>query len=161
MFKVHKAWDGNHRWVSTPTSLFSIKPVPICERKKLLVLWLFWPKTSVCGVVDRCCTSQGQYYFIRKVHEACDGNHGYISSPASQFATKPIPVLEENRQIVLLFWPKINVCKYGCRLVLYHLNLNISLVSRFVKPGMGIIDGFLLQPYHFLSSQSPLLREID
>ena len=45
-----------------------------------------------------------------------------------------------------------NTCVHGCRLVLYHLNFNISLLSRFTKPGMGIIDGFLLQPHHFLSN---------
>ena len=33
----------------------------------------------------------------------------------------------------------------------------ISL-SMFIKPGMGIIDGFLLQPHAFLSKQSPFWR---
>ena len=37
-----------------------------------------------------------------------------------------------------------NIYGYGCRLVLYHLNFNISSLSMFMKPGMGIIDGFLL-----------------
>ena len=43
-----------------------------------------------------------------------------------------------------------NTCVYYCRPVLHHLNFNVSLLSRFVKPGIGIIDGFLLQPHCFL-----------
>ena len=33
-----------------------------------------------------------------------------------------------------------NTCVYVRRLVLHHLNFNISSISRFMKPGMGIID---------------------
>ena len=54
-----------------------------------------------------------------------------------------------------------NTCVYGYRLVLYHLNFNISLLSRFVKPMRGIVDEFLLQPHHFLEKTFQYLREID
>ena len=36
-----------------------------------------------------------------------------------------------------------NTCVYGCRLVLYHLNFNISSWERFTKTGREIIGGFL------------------
>ena len=53
--KVHEACDGNHRWISTPTSPFSIKAT-FCLMRKVdyVVLWMFQPKTHVCVVVD-CC----------------------------------------------------------------------------------------------------------
>ena len=54
-----------------------------------------------------------------------------------------------------------NTCVYGCRLVLYQFKFNISSLSRFMKPRMGIIDGFLLQPRNFLSKKSPFWRKID
>ena len=54
-----------------------------------------------------------------------------------------------------------NTCVYGCRLELYHLNFNISLISRSMKPGLIIIDGFLFQSHHFLSNQSKCWRKID
>ena len=37
-----------------------------------------------------------------------------------------------------------NTCGYGCRLVIYQFKFNISSISRFMKPGLGIIDRFLL-----------------
>ena len=57
IIKVHKALDWNHRWISTPTSPFYIKPVSMLEEHRL-VLWLVWHKTSVSGVVDPfyCCS---------------------------------------------------------------------------------------------------------
>ena len=68
-----------------------------------------------------------------------------------------------------LFWRKRtscvavlgqNTCVYCCRLVLYHLNFNISSISTFMQPGRGIMDGYLLQPYHFLPNQSLFLRKV-
>ena len=47
----------------------------------------------------------------------------------------------------------------GCRPVLYYLKVNISSLGRFLKPVMGIMDKCLLQPRHFLSSQSPFWRK--
>ena len=47
-----KAQDRNHRWISTPTSPFSMKQVPILKENEL-VLWLLWPKTHVCVVIDQ------------------------------------------------------------------------------------------------------------
>ena len=38
----------------------------------------------------------------------------------------------------------------GCRPELYYSKVNIGLLGRFMKPGMGIIDNFLVQPHHFL-----------
>ena len=54
-----------------------------------------------------------------------------------------------------------NTCVYGCRLVLYQFKFTIISLSRFMKPGMGIIDGFLLYPHHFLSNRSPFWWKID
>ena len=48
-----------------------------------------------------------------------------------------------------------NTCVCGFRPVLYYFKVNISLLERFMKPGMGIVDGFLLQPHHFILTQSP------
>ena len=54
-----------------------------------------------------------------------------------------------------------NTCVYDCRLILYQFKFNISLLSRFMKPMMRIIDEFLLQPHHFLPNKSPFWRKID
>ena len=54
-----------------------------------------------------------------------------------------------------------NTWLYSCRLVLYQSKFNISLIWRFLKPGMGIIDGFLLQPRRFLWNKSPFWRKIN
>ena len=51
----------------------------------------------------------------------------------------------------------INTCVYGCTLVSYHTKLNISLLSRFTKPWVGIVDGILVESSHFLPSQYPFL----
>ena len=104
---------------------------------------------------------QSQYQFIRKVHEGWDGNHGQFSTPPSPFSTKPIPMLEENRQVLWMVQPKTHVCMVEDYIVLYHLNFNMCSLSRFVKPGRGIVDEFLLQPHHFLSKPSPYLRKND
>ena len=40
-------------------------------------------------------------------------------------------------------------CMGGSRPRLYYFKVNISLSRRFMKPVMGIMDKFLLQPYHF------------
>ena len=47
-----------------------------------------------------------------------------------------------------------NTYVYDCRLILYQFEFNISLLSRFMKPRVGIMDEFLLQPHHFLSKKS-------
>ena len=54
-----------------------------------------------------------------------------------------------------------NQCVCGDRPVLYCSKVNISVLERFMKSGMGIIDGFLLQPHHFLSNQSPFWRKTN
>ena len=54
-----------------------------------------------------------------------------------------------------------NTCVCGCRPVLYYCKVNIIILERFMKPEMGIIDNFLLQPRHFLPSQSQFWRKID
>ena len=54
-----------------------------------------------------------------------------------------------------------NTCMYGCRLVLPKLKFNISSISRFMKPRMGIIDGFLLQHHQFLTNKFLLWRKVD
>ena len=88
-----------------------------------------------------------QYYFICK---AWDGNHRQISAPTLPNSSKQVPILEENRVFVGLFWLAKKTCMCGCRLALYCSKVNISSLKRFMKPGMGIIDTYLLQPYHFL-----------
>ena len=47
---------------------------------------------------------------MSKVHEAWDLAHSQISSPIPRTPTKPAPVLAENRQVLLPFWPKTHVC---------------------------------------------------
>ena len=62
--------------------------------------------THVCGC------RQVLYYFkvnIKKVHRACDGNNGSMCAPTLLFSTEETPVLKENRQVVLLLWPKTHV----------------------------------------------------
>ena len=68
------------------------------------------------------------------------------------------------------FWWKIDyfvtvlaqnsyVC--GCRPVLYYYKVNVRLLGRFMKPGMGIMNKFLLKLHNFLPSRSPFWREMD
>ena len=54
-----------------------------------------------------------------------------------------------------------NICVYGWRLVLHQFKFNTSSLSRFMKPGIGIINGFLLQPHHFLWNKSPFWRKMN
>ena len=54
-----------------------------------------------------------------------------------------------------------NTHVYDCGLVLYPFQFNISSYARFVKPVMGIIDEFILELHHFLSSKSQMLRKIE
>ena len=55
MGKVDEDWDGNHRCIASPTSLFYTKLVPMMEQNWVIVL-LFWPKTHVCIVIECCYT---------------------------------------------------------------------------------------------------------
>ena len=48
-----------------------------------------------------------------------------------------------------------NTSGCDCRLVLYQFKFNISLLSRFMKPRMGIIGGYLLHSHNFLSDKRP------
>ena len=50
------------------------------------------------------------FFLIWKVHKAWDGNDGYFSTLFSPFSTKPVAILEENRQVLLMFLPKTHVC---------------------------------------------------
>ena len=54
-----------------------------------------------------------------------------------------------------------NTCVQGSRSLLQYSEVIIILLGRFMKPGMGIIDKFQVQPHHFLQSQSPFLRKLD
>ena len=54
-----------------------------------------------------------------------------------------------------------NTCVGGCRSVTYYSKVYISLLWRFMKAGMGVMDNFILQPCHFLPSQSPFWRKTD
>ena len=53
----------------------------------------------------------------------------------------------------------ITPCVYDCRLLLYHSKVNICSHARFMKPMLGIIDGFALQARHFLVRKSPFWRK--
>ena len=94
-----------------------------------------------------------------KVHEPCDGNHICISSPTLPISTKRIPILKE-KQVVMWVLTK-DTLVYECRLVVYHSKVNARSYSRFMKPGIGIVDGFLLPPCHFLPSKSPFWRKVE
>ena len=91
------------------------------------------------------------YWLIMKVHEAWNGNHGQFSSPTSPFSAKPALILEGNGLVLRLCWSKT----YVCMVVDWQFKFNISSLSRFMKPRMVNIGGFLLQPCHFLSNKSP------
>ena len=54
-----------------------------------------------------------------------------------------------------------NMHVYGCRLVLYHSKVNASSWLMFMMPEVGIIDGFIVQPYHFLRRRFPFWRKIE
>ena len=47
---------------------------------------------------------------MSRVCESWDPIHSQTSSPVLPFSVKPTPALEENRQVVLLFWPKTHMC---------------------------------------------------
>lgn len=65
------------------------------------------------------------------------------------------------------FWRKIEeLCGcfdpiYDFRLVLYHSKVNNISYETFMKPEMGIMDGVLLQPHHFLQSKDPPIVSTD
>ena len=54
-----------------------------------------------------------------------------------------------------------NTCVCGCRPGLYYSKVNIGWLERFMKPGMGIMDNFPVQPHHFLQSQPSFWRKMD
>ena len=50
--------------------------------------------------------------------------------------------------------PAQNTCVCGHKPALYYSKVSVSVLERFMKPGMGIIDNFLLQTHHLLQSKS-------
>ena len=54
-----------------------------------------------------------------------------------------------------------HMCVCGYRPVMYYSKVNISLLRRFMKAELGVMDNFILQPHHFLPSQSPFWRKTD
>ena len=57
--------------------------------------------------------------------------------------------------------PAQNTRACGYRPVSHYSKFKISLLERFMKPEMGIMDKHLVQPHHFLPSQSPFWRNAD
>ena len=56
-------------------------------------------------------TNKNHSWFINsRVHESWASNQRQVSSPTSPFYTKPILTVEENRQVLLLFWSKTHMC---------------------------------------------------
>ena len=49
--KIPESWYWNHGQISTPIYPFYTKPIPIFGENRQ-VLYLFWPKTQVCIIVD-------------------------------------------------------------------------------------------------------------
>ena len=62
-------------------------------------------------------------------------------------------------QTVTILAKTLRIC--CCRPVLQYLKFNINLLGRSMKPVIGIKDKFLLQPLHFLPSQSLFWRNTD
>ena len=75
------------------------------------------------------------------------------------FFVEPVPTLEEHCLVLWLFWSKTHMCVVVDQWYMYYSEVNISLLGRFTKPGMGILDNFLLQPCKFTLSQCPFWRE--
>lgn len=93
------------------------------------------------------------YPFGRKTEYFCGCYDPKLYIILAVIFTKWIPIMEENRVVVGLFWPKIYVCMYGYKLMLYQSKVIDSSYARFTKPVIGIIDWFLLQYHEFLPSQ--------
>lgn len=66
---------------------------------------------------------QSQYQSMDNVHEALDGNHGWLSSPTRPFFAKLIPMLEHNRS-----WRQVTT-------VLPPISCTISSFSLTKSPG--------------------------
>ena len=66
--------------------------------------------TCVCGCRLEEILFQSQYWLIKNVHEAWDGNHGQFSGPTSPFSAKPALILEGNGLVLWLFWPETQMC---------------------------------------------------
>ena len=110
MRKIHDDWFGSHSWISTPTSPFSTKTIPILEEIRA-ILWLVWPKIHVCVWFQTgAAPLELQYQFIRKVYDDWFRHHSWISTPTLPFSTKPIPVFVKIGPILWLVWPKTHVC---------------------------------------------------
>ena len=52
-----------------------------------------------------------------------------------------------------------NTCVCGYRPVLYYFKVNGSVLERFTKPGMAIMDTFLLQIHNLLQSKPTFFEE--
>ena len=47
--KVHEAWDGNHRWISTPTSSFFYQTGPHFDQKLTTFVTILAKNICLCG----------------------------------------------------------------------------------------------------------------
>ena len=145
--------------ISTPTSTIFYQNCPHIWGKLTSFVIVLAQNTCLCVVID-------QYYIIPK----------FNISALERFTKPGMGIMDKFLlQIYHLlpsqspFWRKTdkfvavlaqNTRVYGCRLVLYHLNFNIGLWERFMKPGKRIKDRFPVQPYHILPSQPIFWRII-
>ena len=113
---------------------FLSKATPNLEPKWVLLL-LSWPKPPVCMVVRYGC-----HYKVNVSSWARLIKFGKVDfSQHLPYSTKAIHYFEENGPLLLLLLPKAHIC----RLVLHHLNYNISPQENFMKTGRGVIGRFL------------------
>ena len=69
---------------------------PFWRALNIFVVILAQTKSTYVCLWSCCILFQTEYYFIIKVHELWDGNHRWFSTPASQFISKQVLILEEH-----------------------------------------------------------------
>ena len=143
----HEAWDGNHRRISTRTSSISTKPIPIAEKS-----WVIFDSDiaiTPCVYDFRLLLYHAEANYISYVRPGMGIIDRFLSQPC-QFLLSKSPFSRKIKCLWGYVLLKRYVCMCGSRLTLYYSKVNISSLKWFMKPVMGIIDLYLLQPYYFL-----------
>ena len=126
VIKVHESWHGNHNWISTSTSPFSMKQVPIFEEKWTRFVAILTQQTGVCGFRPGTKYFKVNICWLERFMKPAMGIINKFPVQLSSFSTKTFLILEENTLVLWLLWPKTHVC-----IVVdwYYTSLNLILVQ--------------------------------
>ena len=147
-----KSAGGNHRWISTWTSLFSTKQVPNWKAN-WVVAELCWPKIHVWLVISLVL------YYSKVNINSLESFMKSLMGIRNAFLLHPFHFLpskspfSRKASLFVVFLTQ-NTYVYVCRQVWYNYTVTISSYASFMNPWMAITDNFLLQPHYFVRSKS-------